>query len=103
MNASIRQVCQERYPDNVGVWGACKRNAFRGLRDFETIREKFAGDGAMEASLANCYQRYTERGTTNFTMLGACARNQQDGYFELAGPSMLKTMHWVGSELAKLH
>lgn len=40
----------------------------------------------MQASLANCFHRYTVGDVTDFMMIGACARNQQRGAADYQSP-----------------
>ena len=62
---------------------ACGRNADSGREEFINIWNQYLQDDAMNIALQECFARYTEGSITDFAMLGACARNQQNGYNEV--------------------
>lgn len=75
--ASERTVCAKRHPVDFNLRAACSRNASVGRDDFIAIGNRFASDAEMTAALANCFQRHTDGGATDFMLAGACARNQE--------------------------
>jgi len=76
--------CKARYPDDFSMRAACGRNARSGFADFVRIRERHATNGDFANAMALCFYRYTVDRVTDFAMVGACARNQDEGFRESA-------------------
>ena len=82
-NSSYNALCANRYPSDFSMRAACRRNAKSGRSDFIDIWNRYISNDSMNLALQNCFQRYTEDGSTDFAMLGACARNQERGFKEI--------------------
>lgn len=74
--------CAVRYPDDFAMRAACVRNARRGAESYAGIEAQHSGNPAMQRALSRCVSRYTEGGRVDWSMAGACARNQQRGWEE---------------------
>jgi hypothetical protein len=77
--ASTKAKCKERYPANFSMRAACSRNAEEGVRDFTKIWNDHRQNAEFTDALSLCFARYTASGVTDFSMAGACARNQLEG------------------------
>lgn len=80
VQASISAHCADRYPADYTMRAACERNAADGVSDFGKIWNRHLADTSMLAALSNCHERYTNSGITDWSMAGACARNNEEGY-----------------------
>ncbi len=78
--SSTKQKCKDRYPSDFAMSAACTRNDEEGLRDFTKIWNDQRSNSEFVDALSLCFARYTDAGVTNFSMVGACARNQLEGF-----------------------
>lgn len=71
--------CTSEYPDDLAMRAACKRNAEAGAASFAEIADRYWDSSDMQSALAGCLRDYTENGITDFSLVGGCARNNENG------------------------
>jgi hypothetical protein len=59
---------------------ACTRNDQDGLNDFIKIWNDHTTDPEFVDAMSMCFAKYSKDGITDFSMIGACVRNQVEGY-----------------------
>ena len=80
--ATTKANCAGRYPTDFTLRGACTRNAREGLRSYIQIWNASRDVPSFNDALKQCYANYTRGDVTDFSMVGAPARNQVDGLRE---------------------
>ena len=80
VETSIKLDCSATYPADLAMRAACGRNHRSGLASWREIRAQHAHDSEMLAALDQCAADYTVGETTDFAIMGGCARNQERGW-----------------------
>jgi hypothetical protein len=85
VEVSARAECAALLPGNFSLQVICIDGYHEGARDFAEVAGRAAGNRDMQAALAGCYELLTKNGTTNYGLLGICAKDQEQSYLKLNG------------------
>jgi len=80
---SALRECSVKYPDDFAMQGACRRNYESGAQSIQEIAWRYANNPAMQRALRQCIARFTSGGTTEYSIAGGCARNQENGMLDM--------------------
>lgn len=83
LRRSAIALCSREYPADFMMQGACRRNFEAGASSYDKIAERYAQVGDMQRALHQCIRDYSDGSYIDYAMLGACARNQEQGYQEM--------------------
>lgn len=83
LRQSALRLCAREYPTDFTMQGACRRNFEAGASSYDKIAERYAHVPEMQLALHQCIRDYSDGSYIDYAMLGACARNQEQGYLEM--------------------
>lgn len=83
MRTRTAPYCADQWPDDLSLRAACGRNAAEGMAAFNTIAKRYTDQPDMRRALEGCRQQWVNEASADYSLLGACARNQEQGLREM--------------------